>query len=261
MVPSRTKLPNRGWMTLRWIPMRPSPAATATGLCETVHTFPGPEGGEPGHPFQWDFTGSESWRVPVVAADAPVLLFDGHRDLDHVLYPHPWSYVPFRTDLAPGSEPGRLALSARVEDFTPSPHHFAVRTFLPGTQRTRLADAPAAGVLRIRARSADRSSDRVEVALVERDGSAWGTVLKLTDEWQDFVVRTADLRRVPLALLPRPYPQFLPYLMEVDTGREAPRFTELDGVQLSVSAALFGGDESEGAHGFQVERVVLEPQP
>jgi hypothetical protein len=228
---------------------------------ETVRTFPGPVGGEPGHPFQWDFAGSERWSVPVVAADAPVLLFDSQRDLDHVLYPHPWSYVPFRTDLAPGSEPGRLALSARVEDFTPSPHHFAMRTFLPETQRTRLADAPAAGVLRIRARSADRSSDRVEVALVERDGSAWGTVLKLTDEWQDFVVRTADLRRVPLALLPRPYPQFLRYLMEVDTGREAPRFTELDGVQFSVSAALFGGDESEGAHGFQVERVVLEPQP
>ena len=226
---------------------------------ETVRTFPGPEGGVPGHPFQWDFTGSDRWRVPVVAADAAVLLFDGERDLDHVLYPHPWSYVPFRTDPAPGSEPGRLALSARVEDFTPSPHHFAVRTFLPETQRTRLGAAPAAGVLRVRARSADRPTDRMEVALVERDGSAWGTVLKLTDEWQDFEVRVADLRPVPLALLPRPYPQFLPYLLEVATGREGPRVTELDGVQFSVSAGLFGGDESEGAHGFQVERVVLEP--
>ena len=99
----------------------------------------------------------------------------------------------------------------------------------------------------------------MEVALVERNGSAWGAVLKLTDEWQDFEVRVADLRPVPLALLPRPYPQFLPYLLEVATGREGPRVTELDGVQFSVSEGLFKGDESEGAHGFQVERVVLEP--
>jgi len=223
---------------------------------EMIRTFPGPEGGEPGHPYQWDFAGRERWRVPVVAADAPILLFDGQRDLDHVLYPHPWSYVPFRTDIGPGSGPGRLALSARVESFTPSPHHFALRTFLPETQRTRLADAPEDGVLRIRARAADRTSDRVEVALVERDGTAWGTAIDLTDEWKDFEVAVADLRPVPLALLPRPYPQFLPYLMRVDAGRDAPRLTELDGVQFSVSAELI--QDPDGAHGFKIERVVLD---
>ncbi len=227
---------------------------------EVVRTFPGREGGEPGDPYQWDFTSGERWRVPVVATGAPILLFDGQRDLDHVLYPHPWSYVPFRTEVVPGSGPGRLALFARVEDFTPSPHHFALRTFLPESQRTRLGDAPVAGVLRIRARTAEARSGRMEVALVERDGSAWGTVVELSDDWQDFEVPVAKLRPVPLVLLPRPYPQFLPYLMEVDTGREGPRLTELDGVQFSVSASLTG-DDSGGAHGFQIERVVLEPEP
>lgn len=228
---------------------------------EAVSTFPGPEGGEPGHPFQWDFTGSQRWRVPIVAADAPVLLFDGERDLDHVLYPHPWSYVPFRTDLAPASEPGRLALSARVEDFTPSPHHFAVRTFLPETQRGRLDVAPEGGVLRIRARAADRPSDRMQVALVERDGSAWGTVLHLTDTWKDFEVPIDKFRRVPLALLPRPYPQFLPYLVELAVGRSEPALADLDGLQFSVSESLFDGSDAEGAHGFEIERVVFEPRP
>ena len=225
---------------------------------DSIRTFPGPEGGEPGHPFQWDFTSQERWRVPVVEADAPILLFSGERDLEHVLYPHPWSYVPFRTDLLPGSGPGQLAVSARVEDFTPSPHHFAVRTFLPETQRTRLGDVPEAGTLRIRARAADGPSDRMQVALVERNGSAWGTVLELTDAWQDFEVAVADLRPVPLALLPRPYPQFLPYLMEVDAGRSEPRLSDLDGMQFSVSADLFPGEDTGKAHGFEIERVVLE---
>jgi len=226
---------------------------------EAILTFPGREGGEPGHPYQWDFTGRDRWRVPVVAEAAPILLFDGQRDLDHVLYPHPWSYVPFRTDIVPGSGPERLALSARVQDFSPSPHHFALRTFLPETQRTRLGEAAETGVLRIRARTADRASDRMEVALVERGGTAWGTVVKLTDEWKDFEVRLAELRPVPLALLPRPYPQFLPYLMEIDAGRDGPRLTELDGLQFSVSADLF--NDPDGAHGFQIERVVFEPRP
>jgi hypothetical protein len=207
--------------------------------------------------MEWDFTGQDRWQVPVVAESAPIALFDGARDRGHVLHPHPWSYVPFRTDLVPGSGPGALALFARVEDFTPAPHHFALRTFLPESERTRLTDAPEEWVLRIRARAAEGGPDRLEVALVERDGTAWGSVVDLGPEWRDYEIPAEALRRVPLALLPRPYPQFLPYRLTVDTDAEGPRIVDLDGLQFAVGAELFGGDR-EKAHGFQVERVVLE---
>lgn len=243
---------------------------------DSARTFPGPEGGEPGHPYQWDFTGRERWRVRVVPRGAPVLLFDAARDLDHVLYPHPWSYVPFRTDVLAGSGPGRLALSAVVEDFAPDPHHFALRTFLTDAQRTRLGEIPAQGTtLRIRARAApagdrgtetgevagsaaDRSAARLQVALVERDGAAWGTTLELSEGWREHEVPLADLRPVPLALLPRPYPQFLPYLMEVEPDGNGPQPSELDGLQFSTSASLYPDGDETGPRGFQVERVVLE---
>ncbi len=35
------KVAEPGWITLRWILIIPSPAATATGLCDTVQIFPG----------------------------------------------------------------------------------------------------------------------------------------------------------------------------------------------------------------------------
>ena len=87
------------------------------------------------------------------------------------------------------------------------------------------------------------------------------SVLKLTDEWQDFEVRMTDLQRVPLALLPRPYPQFPPYPVESEPGRDGPRVAEPDGLQFTVSRGLFGEADAEGEHGFLVERVVLEPGP
>jgi hypothetical protein len=221
-----------------------------------VRTFPG---GAPGDPYRWDFTGRDLWRVPIVAPDAAILLFDARRDLNHVLYPHPWGYVRFRTDVVAGSEPERLALSAVVEDFTPAPdRHFALRTFLADGQRTRLRDATG-GVLRVRARATGgRAADRMEVALVERDGTAWGAVIDLTGDWREVVIPVSALRRVPLALLPRPYPLFLPYLLETATNREAPRLTQLDGLQFSVAASLFPAADLGGAHGFEVERVVLD---
>jgi hypothetical protein len=159
-----------------------------------------------------------------------------------------------------GSEPQRLALSAVVEDFTPAPdRHFALRTFLPEARRARLGDAPSDGVLRIRARAAGgRTADRMEVALVERDGTAWGTAIDLTDAWREFVIPLSALRRTPLALLPRPYPLFLPYLLETATAGAGPRVGELDGLQFAVGARLFPDGGLEGAHGFEIERVILD---
>jgi hypothetical protein len=220
-----------------------------------ARTFPG---GVAGHPLQWDFTGREAWRVPVVTESAPVLLFDARRDRDHLLVPHPFEYVRFLTDLVAGSEPERLALTAVVEDFVPAPHHFALRTFLTNGERVRLDGVHTGGVLRIRARAVGRATDRVEVALVERDGTAWGTVLSLSDAWQDFTVPLDELRPVPLALLPRPYPQFLPYLFERPMDGTGPRLADLDGLQFSTSADLFGDSDAAGAHGFAIERVVLD---
>jgi hypothetical protein len=241
-------------------PMREGLVEYAVSVYEggEARTFPGSELGDP---YRWDFTGRGFWQVRVVAAGAPIVLFDGRRDLERVLYPHPWEYVRFQTDIVAGSEPERLALSAVVEDFSPTPHHFALRTFLPEGQRTRLNEASPDGALRIRARAAGRASDRMEVALVERDGTAWGTVLEVTDSWGEFVIPLSELRPAPLALLPRPYPQFLPYLRETTTTREGPELAELDGLQFSVGASLFQDADLEGAHGFEIERVVFYPQP
>lgn len=96
---------------------------------------------------------------------------------------------------------------------------------------------------------------------MERDGTAWGTVLELTDQWREFAIPVRDLQLTSLALLPRPYPQFLPYLMAPTTTREGPRLAGLDGLQFSVSASLFQDPDLEGEHGFEVERIVFDPEP
>ncbi len=220
-------------------------------------TFPG---GDRGDPHRWDFTGRDAWRVAVVPGGAPILLYDARRDLDHLLVPSPFAYVPVRTGIVPGSAPGRSALRVDAADFTPEPHHAAVRTFLPQGERARLDRAGPGWTLRVRARSTGRSAERVQVALIERDGTAWGATVDLTVAWRDVSVPLSSLRRTPLALLPRPYPQFLPYTLTADTKGVAPDPARLDGIQLLVGPELFDGG-APGAHGFEVESVVLEPGP
>jgi hypothetical protein len=218
-------------------------------------TFPG---AEPGVPWDWDFTGPAGWEIAAVHSEAPIVLFDARRDRARILYPSPWEYVPFQTDLVPGGTAGALVLRVVVETLEPTPHHFALRTFLPETERSRLGASHARAVLRIRARSPSREADRMELALVTRDGAAWGTTLELSSEWHEYNVALSTLERTPLVLLPRPYPQFLPYRLEAEVDAGQPELASLDGIQLAVGSELFTGADLEGAHGFEVEWVVLE---
>lgn len=225
---------------------------------EDARTFPGGHGGSP---RDWDFTGTEQWRVSVVPAAAPVVLFLARRDIDNLLYPNRWGYVPFRTEVIPGATPGELALRGIVENLEPEPRHFAVRTFLRESARNRLESASPGIALRILARAATRPRERVEVALVERDGSAWGATVDLTDDWLEITVPLSSLERSPLALLPRPYPQFLPYKLEAAVHAMGPDVTRIDGLQFAIGAEHFDGMPPTGQHGFEIERVVLVLDP
>jgi hypothetical protein len=62
------KLPNFSWITLRWMPIIPSPAATPPGLCDTTHVKR-----EPGS-ISSTIAG---WQLPGVA-----VLIKGRRNID-----------------------------------------------------------------------------------------------------------------------------------------------------------------------------------
>ena len=68
----------------------------------------------------------------------------------------------------------------------------------------------------------------------------------------------STLERTPLVLLPRPYPQFLPYRLEAEVDAGQPELASLDGIQFAMGAELYAAGDLEGAHGFEVEWVVLE---
>ncbi len=233
-------------------------APDATGLAEYVvtvyrngeaRTFPDDLEGTP---FAWDYAGTAWWRVPLVAPDAPLVLFDAQENLDDLLIPTPFQYVPFQTGWVAGSEPGRLAVRAEVASFEPAPHHLALRSVLPETQRTRLDEVGDGATLHLTARATTGTAGPLDVALVLRDGSAWGTTVDLGEEWSEIEIPVAALRPVPLYLLPRPYPQFLPYRFEAPAPGATPDLADLDGLQVALDGAV-----STAARGFEVERVTL----
>lgn len=221
---------------------------------DTASTFPG---GEEGTPSDWDFTGNAWYEIPVVREDVPIVLFDARRDMDRMLLPNPWGYVRFRTSYVGGTLPGTLALRAVATNLEPEPHHLAVRTWIPVDHVRGRVSPDEGATMRVLARAVDRESVVIDVGLVERDGAVWSVEVPITDTWKEVTVPLALARRVPLALLPRPYPGFLPYSLESTSGSAAPNLSNLDGLQIMIGGESVRPEEWAESRGFEIERVLL----
>lgn len=130
----------------------------------------------------------EAWTVDVASRDDPVLLVEPARR--HVkLNGHPGG-----TRIVPGMDPGRQALRVSVAEFTGHPDSTSFRLELePGTKTWSEEMTDAKRVL-LKARAARSDTNRLEIVLLERDGSPWGTNIELADEWQTLAVPLSNLR-------------------------------------------------------------------
>jgi hypothetical protein len=81
----------------------------------------------------------------------------------------------------------------------------------------------------------------VQVALVMKDGSAYGTILNLSPDQKRYTVNLEDLIKVQSVLLPRPYPTFLPYFAE-DVKSERLDLSQVESIQLSIGPNIQQAD-------------------
>jgi hypothetical protein len=153
-------------------------------------------------------------------------LFDAARDYAHVVNPGYMEGVRYSSTLVPASARESAAWRMQIDDFGNTASHVAFRTVAPAGAVT------TATTLVIRARTTTRAD--VEVALVQRDGTAWGLPLVVDDEWQDIAIPLSRLQRVPLVLLPRPYPTFQAYAMMASSTATTVNLSELEGVQIGI---------------------------
>jgi hypothetical protein len=124
--------------------------------------------------------------VRIVDAAAPIALFDAARDGVRAR-----GQTPNRVRVVPGMGPGTRAVRLEVDRFDPPPSCLSFRCESAEVLAGRRGDLAGRTTVVVRARAAVPATRRVEVGLIEEDGTAWGTEVSLTPEWQE--------QRIPLA--------------------------------------------------------------
>jgi hypothetical protein len=224
---------------------------------EQVRTFPADVRGEPA---EWDFPVVALWEMLVVEKEAPVILFDARRDRNKLLFSHEWGGVPRRIDFVQGMTPSKLALRIDVPGFKAGPKDVSCQHNFSKELDERRGVLGRFKVLQVRARSGQEATKKFGIALIELDGTAWGSTVPLTGQWQEIRIPLSKLCPTKVAMLPQGWPWVNPYWLRNPTGgtqAEHLRIQNIAAVQISLGARFFPEDANR-PHAIEVESIILD---
>ncbi len=211
--------------------------------------------GTTGTPSDWDFYQSKFYETRVVSEDSPIYLFDAQRDFDETNFK--WKE---RVALQPQSNPGSSLLMVDLKDLTiedtEGMYDHSVRYFFGGTIAGRKAELIDKSKLVVSAKALNEKETSLQIALITKNGDAFGATVTLKPEFGEYAFDLKDLKPVKIVTLPRAYPTFMLYYFE-GGAKKAFDLNEVESLQISIGPGL-SEEECKQRQGYGLESVRLE---
>ncbi len=220
-------------------------------------TFPGEVSGSP---EDWDFHSEEVYTTQIVKETKPLYIFNAAEDEDYIV--GEWSP---ENKLVPTDNPGEAEYQVKVEKLfeedVENPeaapiYDYSFRYNFNRKIAGRKAELESKDSLVIKARALTESTDKLQIALVMKNGAAFGTTIDLNQETKTYKIDLSTLKPVKTVSLPRPYPSFLPYYFEHSYDGDF-ELKNAEALQFSIGPGI-EDNELENPHGVGIISVSLE---
>lgn len=199
-------------------------------------------------PQDWDFFDDDPFRIRVVPKSAAVVLFDADSDTEKLIRPYLKT-----SQLVPLSENAGAELRISLE----KPEAYAMRFSFKQKTDGRKTDFGSAKKLVFSGRSLTDKPCQIQLALIGKDGSVFGGTVNVGEKDGEYALMTDDLKKVSFVSLPRPYPGFLPYLVETNPVTSKLDLTSIETLQISIVNDA-GQPALKAPHGIAIRSVVLK---
>ncbi|MBB6462347.1 glycoside hydrolase family 5 protein [Flammeovirga kamogawensis] len=196
----------------------------------TVITFPNAIKGKPS---DWDFTSTEMYETRIIAPLSSITLFDASKDFEKLN--KTWNT---NVTLAPNFRTAKDALKINLDsiptDLGNTVPNYALRYYFSNTLKTSNTTIGNYTQLEIIGNALVDTPQKIEIALVGNDGTAFGAIVEMTEKKGIYVVKLDTLRPTKLVTLPRPYPDFLPYYFSPTTVKTEIDWRKIESIQLAT---------------------------
>ena len=212
-----------------------------------------------GKPFDWDFYDRTPYKLRVVNKDLPITLFEASKDANLVV--KPWRNT---LSLVPGSEVDEDEYQIRLdkifeldnENLNAKPiYDYTLDHFVFENIEGRKSELSSRSTLVVKGRGLDGKNQKVQIALVMKDGSSYGTIIEFAPKIREYRIKLDQLHPVKTVTEPRPYPSFLPYYFQ-HKNNSSFNLNNLERIQISIGPGL-EENELEEKQGVGLVRVWL----
>ncbi|WP_205677197.1 glycoside hydrolase 5 family protein [Antarcticibacterium arcticum] len=201
-------------------------------------TYPGNLSGSPG---DWDYYDKGSYTTRIVREKTPLYLFNAAEDHEHVV--GKWQRG---NKLVPGLLPGQAEYQVKVEQLFVKDeenlnalpvYDYSFRYNFSEKIKVREGEISQNQHLVLKGRSLTGKSKKIQVAVVDKHGAAFGKIIELAPEEKDYIINIKDLQPVKTVSLPRPYPTFLSYYFEHENRNDL-NMEVAEALQISIGPGL-----------------------
>jgi len=216
-------------------------------------TFPGAAAGSA---LDWDFVNKAPyWTMLLQPKNSPVPLFDATADRQNTLYPKDATVTQryITGDMGQG-----LVLQLGVDSLKEPKSAALLKTTLSLDNSLLQRDLAKYDTVAIKIRAV-KQPEKLQFALLDQHGLAYGVDLSVSTDWQYLLVPLAKLSRVD-TLLTQAYPVFLPQALVVEqagTWSDEQKLKLIQGLQLKFKQEAYSASELPGWHGVELAEVSL----
>jgi hypothetical protein len=108
----------------------------------------------------------------------------------------------------------------------------------------------------LKGRSLSGQAEKIQIALLMKNGTAFGKIVELKPEVQEIEIDLSELTPVETVTLPRPYPGFLPYYFKHNYSGDF-KIEEVESIQFSIGPGI-ERENLQKPHKIGIRSVRLE---
>lgn len=180
--------------------------------------------------LEWYSSYPEGYKAFISGKNSDLLVFDPSKNRGIKIYPN--YDKGLNTGLKAGNQSGKLNLALNI--INPSDNELV--GFQHGIKQSlenKLSDAENFDAIEIEAKVVGKDKQVIKVGFTDKDGRAWISEIMIKEKFEKHVIPISNLKQESAILLPRPFPGFMPLM--IDNIKNIPRINWPDIEKIQVS--------------------------
>lgn len=221
-----------------------------------ILTFPGKINSSPNN---WDFNLQESYQLKILPVSDKTIIFNPLTDKNNIIFSNIWRVIDYNIDYT-FDENEKAELSVFINKVKES---FSELTFqIYAGEYLNEVQIDYNSKLMIELKNYNERINKVFVRFLFNDGSASQSEIILSNKYQTLEIPIPKPEVIKYALLPRPYPTFLPYWFSTEQLKSTPMGLQanndklkLESIQIAIPLPETGTELNDG---IKIKQVIIK---